>query len=114
LWTGESQALGNAGAHVLFGFDRSGALGVQNSALWGPEVGVLGLAPNIAFAIVLWQFSTRLPRPQEALIHQAPTKRFVWFEESGHMPMTEGPGKFAISLVSFVRPIAEKVGNAAP
>ena len=45
---------------------------------------------------------------------QAPRKRFVWFEESGHMPMTEEPGKFVISLVSFVRPIAEKVGDAAP
>ena len=45
---------------------------------------------------------------------QAPAKRFVWFEESGHMPMTEEPGKFVISLVRFVRPIAEKAGDAAP
>jgi pimeloyl-ACP methyl ester carboxylesterase len=45
---------------------------------------------------------------------QAPRKRFVWFEESGHMPMTEEPGKFVISLVRFVRPIAEEAGDAAP
>ncbi len=45
---------------------------------------------------------------------QAPTKRFVWFEDSGHMPMTEEPGKFALSLVRFVRPIAAEVGDAAP
>jgi proline iminopeptidase len=45
---------------------------------------------------------------------QAPAKRFVWFENSGHMPMTEEPGKFLVSLVGFVRPIAEKVGDAAP
>jgi proline iminopeptidase len=38
---------------------------------------------------------------------QAPAKRFVWFEHSGHMPMTEEPGKFLVSLVSFARPIAE-------
>jgi proline iminopeptidase len=45
---------------------------------------------------------------------QAPAKRFVWFENSGHMPMTEEPGKFLVSLVRFVRPIAEKAGDAAP
>lgn len=44
----------------------------------------------------------------------APQKRFVWFEDSGHMPMTEEPGKFLMSLVRFVRPIAEKAGDAAP
>ena len=45
---------------------------------------------------------------------QAPAKRFVWFENSGHMPMTEEPGKFLVSLVRFVHPIAEKAGDAAP
>ena len=45
---------------------------------------------------------------------QAPEKQFVWFEDSGHMPMTEEPGKFLVSLVRFVRPIAEKSGDAAP
>jgi proline iminopeptidase len=44
---------------------------------------------------------------------QAPAKGFVWFEESGHMPMTEEPAKFVISLVRFVRPIGEKAGDAA-
>jgi proline iminopeptidase len=45
---------------------------------------------------------------------QAPAKHFVWFEDSGHMPMTEEPGKFLVSLVHFARPIAEKSGDAAP
>jgi proline iminopeptidase len=45
---------------------------------------------------------------------QAPAKQFVWFENSGHMPMTEEPGKFLVSLVRFARPIAVKVGDAAP
>lgn len=44
---------------------------------------------------------------------QAPEKRFVWFENSGHMPMTEEPGKFLVSLVHFVRPIAEKAGDTS-
>jgi pimeloyl-ACP methyl ester carboxylesterase len=25
---------------------------------------------------------------------KAPSKRFVWFENSAHLPMTEEPGKF--------------------
>lgn len=54
--TSVSHGLWNAGDYVLFGFGtRSGALGVQNTALWGPEVGVLGLTLNIAFAILLWR-----------------------------------------------------------
>ena len=42
---------------------------------------------------------------------KAPEKRLVWFEHSGHMPMTEEPGKFLISLVRFARPIAERAGD---
>jgi len=30
---------------------------------------------------------------------RAPYKRFVWFENSAHLPMTEEPGKFLLSLV---------------
>lgn len=55
--TSLSHALWNAGAYVLFGFGtRSGALGVRNTALWGPEVGVLGVALNIVFALLLWRW----------------------------------------------------------
>jgi pimeloyl-ACP methyl ester carboxylesterase len=45
---------------------------------------------------------------------KAPDKQLVWFEHSGHMPMTEEPGKFLHSLVRYVRPIAEKAGDVAP
>ena len=37
---------------------------------------------------------------------QAPSKQFVWFEDSGHMPMTEEPAKFLVSLLRFARPLA--------
>jgi proline iminopeptidase len=43
---------------------------------------------------------------------RAPHKDFVWFEHSGHMPMTEEPGKFFLSLVRLARPLAEKAGDA--
>src|SRR4029434_7792086 len=44
----------------------------------------------------------------------APEKRLVWFEHSAHMPMTEEPGKFFLSLVRIARPLAEKTGDVAP
>ena len=45
---------------------------------------------------------------------EAPDKHLVWFEHSGHIPMTEEPGKFFLSLVRFARSIAEKAGDVAP
>ena len=45
---------------------------------------------------------------------QAPAKRFVWFENSAHMPMTEEPAKFLASLLQYARPFAEKVGDVVP
>lgn len=37
----------------------------------------------------------------------APSKTFVWFENSAHLPMTEEPGKFLISLVHHAWPLAK-------
>jgi proline iminopeptidase len=45
---------------------------------------------------------------------EAPEKHIVWFEHSAHMPMTEEPGKFFLSMMRFARPIAEKAGDIAP
>jgi proline iminopeptidase len=45
---------------------------------------------------------------------KAPDKHLVWFEQSGHIPMTEERGKFLLSLVRYARPIAEKLGDVAP
>lgn len=39
---------------------------------------------------------------------KAPSKQFVWFENSAHLPMTEEPGKFLISLVRYARPLAAR------
>jgi membrane protease YdiL (CAAX protease family) len=50
-----SHGVWNGGAYVLFGFgSKMGALGVKNTAIYGPEVGVLGLALNVTFAVALW------------------------------------------------------------
>jgi proline iminopeptidase len=42
----------------------------------------------------------------------APAKHFVWFENSAHLPMTEEPGKYLLSLVHLARPIAIRAEDA--
>ena len=37
---------------------------------------------------------------------KAPAKRFVWFENSAHEPMSEEPGRFLNALVRYARPLA--------
>jgi CAAX protease family protein len=50
-----SHGVWNGMAYVLFGYGtKVGALGVKNTAVFGPEVGVLGLGANIAFLVALW------------------------------------------------------------
>jgi len=51
-----SHGIWNGMAYVLFGFGtKVGALGIKNTGLFGPEVGVLGLALNVVFAAALWR-----------------------------------------------------------
>ncbi len=45
---------------------------------------------------------------------KAPEKHLVWFEHSGHMPMTEEPGKFLLSLVRYARPLDKRAGDTPP
>lgn len=45
---------------------------------------------------------------------QAPTKRFVWFENSAHMMYTEEPGRVLVHLVQDALPLAIVAGDVAP
>jgi membrane protease YdiL (CAAX protease family) len=47
VWNGLVYGLFNTGTSL-------GALGIHNTAVFGPEVGLVGLALNLAFAAVLW------------------------------------------------------------
>lgn len=50
-----SHGVWNGLAYVLFGFgSHVGALGISNSVIYGPEIGILGLLLNAAFAAGLW------------------------------------------------------------
>lgn len=44
----------------------------------------------------------------------APSKQFVWFENSAHEVMSEEPGKILVALLRYARPIAQRAGDAAP
>lgn len=58
--TSVSHGVWNGVAYVLFGEGTAiGVLGIHNTALFGPEVGVLGLAINLTFAVVLWVVLSR-------------------------------------------------------
>ncbi|MGC1379976.1 MAG: type II CAAX endopeptidase family protein [Candidatus Baltobacteraceae bacterium] len=55
-----SHGLWNGLAYVLFGFGSNvGTLGIANTAVFGPEIGFLGLALNIAAAALLWRWGAR-------------------------------------------------------
>ena len=86
-----------------------------------PAVVALDLTALNKFSVPLILFEGRQDRTVNSEVAakwfdtvKAPDKHLVWFEHSGHMPMTEEPGKFLLSLVRYVRPIAERAGDIAP
>lgn len=49
-----SHGVWNGMAYVLFGYGpKVGALGIKNTELYGPEVGLIGLALNVVFLLIL-------------------------------------------------------------
>lgn len=86
-----------------------------------PEFLALDLSSTKKLAVPLILFEGRHDRNVNSEVAaawfellQAPDKHLVWFEHSGHIPMTEERGKFLLSLVRYARPIAEKAGDVAP
>jgi membrane protease YdiL (CAAX protease family) len=58
-----AHGLWNGIAYVFFGFGAvRGALGVEETAIYGPEAGFLGLGANLIFAAVLWRACMRPTR----------------------------------------------------
>jgi membrane protease YdiL (CAAX protease family) len=50
----------NAAVYVLFNYgDEIGALGIQQTSIFGPEAGVLGLVLNLIYTIGLWLWYQR-------------------------------------------------------
>jgi membrane protease YdiL (CAAX protease family) len=66
-----SHGLWNGLDYVLFSFGtKVGALGIQNAAFYGPEVGWLGLGVNVVFLLVLWRM-LRSARARESAFRNA-------------------------------------------
>ena len=58
-----SHGLWNGITYVFFGFGtRTGGLGIRNTAIFGPEIGILGLTANALFALLLWRWWRRASR----------------------------------------------------
>lgn len=59
-----SHAVWNAIDYPLFGFgEKVGALGIEQTHIYGPEVGILGIALNLAFLTLLWRiYATRVSK----------------------------------------------------
>ena len=52
-----SHAVWNGLDYPLFGFGtKIGTLGITETAIYGPEVGILGLIANVVFAAALWRW----------------------------------------------------------
>lgn len=59
-----SHGIWNGLAYSLFAFgEKTGALGVRNTAVYGPEIGVVGLAVNTMFVAALWWWWRSRRRP---------------------------------------------------
>lgn len=57
-----SHGVWNGGAYVFYGYGtKIGALGIDDTAIYGPEVGILGLALNLVFAAALWRWWKQAP-----------------------------------------------------
>lgn len=57
-----SHGVWNGGAYVFFGYGtKVGALGIGDTAIYGPEVGVLGLVLNLIAAAALWRWWKQAP-----------------------------------------------------
>jgi hypothetical protein len=55
-----SHGLWNGIVYVFFGFGlKTGALGIHNTGIFGPEIGILGLGINALFALFLWRWWRR-------------------------------------------------------
>jgi len=86
-----------------------------------PEVIALDLTQTKKISVPLILFEGRHDRNVNSEVAaawfdtvKAPEKHLVWFDHSGHIPMTEERGKFLLSLVRYARPLAEKAGDVAP
>ena len=53
-------AIWNGIDYPLYGFgEKVGALGIEETQVYGPEVGLLGIGLNALFVLIIWRFYVR-------------------------------------------------------
>ena len=63
-------AVWNGIDYPFFGLgEKVGALGIEQTHIYGPEVGMLGVGVNLVFAVALWFWITRPGRASTAATH---------------------------------------------
>lgn len=111
LWKFVRITLGGPEASI---FDLPNILrGFMLSACMWPEVSALNLVKAVpALKMPVFFFIGRHDRvvaPETSAAYfdvlAAPSKRFVWFEESAHEPPVEEPAKFNALMAELVRPL---------
>jgi pimeloyl-ACP methyl ester carboxylesterase len=89
-------------------------------AMWDEvsKLNLLKLAPALKMPVFF--FASRRDHwvpPESTLAYfnvlAAPSKRLVWFEESGHEPFVDEPSKFNAAMLELVRPSLRNVQAAA-
>jgi pimeloyl-ACP methyl ester carboxylesterase len=124
-----ARALWDLGRAVLGGsessiFDLPGALrGFRFSldAMWADvsRLNLHRLAP--ALQVPVFFFLGRRDHwvpPETSVAYfealSAPSKKLVWFEESGHEPFVDEPAKFNAAMVELVRPVVAETSGGQP
>ena len=116
----EAKTIWNAG-RILLGRPESSIFDLLNlvrgfrfslDAMWGEvsRLNLLKVAPALQMPIffLLGRRDHWVP-PETSVAYfdalTAPSKKLVWFEESGHEPFVDEPAKFNAAMVELVRPV---------
>jgi pimeloyl-ACP methyl ester carboxylesterase len=125
FWTGNGELYGelakmspDVAPGDLEARDRGMSTSIQ--ALW-PAIARLDYSGVTRFALPVVLFEGRHDRAVSSEVAarwfqrvQAPSKRLVWFEDSGHQIPSEEPGKLLVSLATDVLPLARNGGSGSP
>jgi pimeloyl-ACP methyl ester carboxylesterase len=121
LWKVARAAFGTPESSVLE--LRRGMRGFRFSldAMWGEasRVNLLDSVPALQMPVFFFLGrNDHWVSPQASVAYfdvlTAPSKKLVWFEQSGHEPFVDEPAKFNSAMAQFVRPVVGVERFAAP
>ena len=73
------------------------------------RLNLIELAPALQMPVFFFLGRDHLVPPETSVAYfdalTAPSKKLVWFEDSGHEPFVDEPAKFNASMAELVRPL---------